>query len=197
MKQNISKGKTNVYRYENRKNFNNCIGPKVKKSRISEPEIKVPGIPYTAVGNKEERLAKLPFSNERTNLIKNTFTKINNTHKKEIFKRKHEEKISKIIANKKAKIYKKVQEYRLKMPYVLTVERADSKGIPYVFSTNYSNKPLKMLKVIADNLGKDLANNWKDFRGVYIYKKENLRAGLKANPCEHAFYHYNSTKHAA
>lgn len=83
------------------------------------------------------------------------------------------------------------------MPFVLTVSRVDSKGNPYIFSTNYSNKPLKMLKVIAENLNNELTKKWKDYASIAVYKKENLRSGMKANPAEFHFYSYNVKTNAA
>lgn len=200
-KKNISKGKKNVRCYNNAKNsgmFHNCITLKVKKGgKITENDEKIPGIPYKATGTKEEKLSKLPFSKEHDLLIAKAFGKENRVHKQQIFLAKHEQKISKIIADRKERNFKKIQKAKLKMPYVLTVERADSNGVPYVFSTNYSKKPLKLLKVIADGLAHDLNNRWKDFRSVCIYKKENLLPGLKGNPCEYTIHHYNLTKDAA
>lgn len=192
-----TKAKKLVYRYENSKNMLNCISKKVKENKkVTTEDLKIPKTPYVAVGTtKEKRFKDLPFSILHNRLIESTYSKENRIVKQQTAEAKHEIVVQRIIAATKRAKFTKIQAQKAEMPYVVTIDRADSKGIPYVFSTNYSNKPLKVLKKIVDNLGQELYDKWgsKDFRGAYIYKKENMIPGLNTNLYEHAFHHYNAT----
>lgn len=195
-----TKAKKSVYRYENSVNMLNCITYKsTKKGKVTEADERIPQTPYKASGDtKEERFKNLPFSKEHNYLIDSTYSKENRLVKQQAAEAQHEIRIQRIIAAKKRALHDKEQANKAKMPYVVTIERADSKGTPYIFSTNYSDKPLKLLKTVVDNLSQELHDKWKDFRTVSIYKKENLLPNLKANPAEYTVHHYNmKTKNAA
>lgn len=127
--------------------------------------------------SKEERYEKLPFSDKHNLLINSTYSKENRLVKQQAAAAAHEAKIKKLIESMKEQ--KGNENF-------LVIYRNDSKGLPYAFSTNPSNKSLDQLFKIGEGLRNDLEQKMSDFASIKIFTKDGL---IKDEPRYHIYKH--------
>lgn len=127
--------------------------------------------------SKEERYEKLPFSDKHNLLINSTYSKENRLVKQQAAAAAHEAKIKRLIESMKEQ--KGNENF-------LVIYRNDSKGLPYAFSTNPSNKSLDQLFKIGEGLRNDLEQKMSDFASIKIFTKDGL---IKDEPRYHIYKH--------
>ena len=124
---------------------------------------------------KKERLNNIPFSSYHTELVNNSYGKINNTLKQQSLLAAHNEKIEKLIFKKKQRQLFCKKQNKEDCPNLVIVNMLDSRDLPYCFSITPSRLSLDELFRIAKSMNSTMSKYPKYFSTEIWEKSEYTR----------------------